>query len=323
MGYSDFRPESRVSIYASLGLRKGIPELLWAFRKKYVLQEFPVYLDDHPFQILERIKQEKKYGMKSADIVLMPHYMILRMKREGLLTSYKPAGIAAYPNKFHDPEGSWFAAGITFMSMAYNTQALPFSELPTTLEELASSKWESRLGMQSLVSSSVGNLGAQYIASIKRSAGEKRWLEFLKKIPSLKVKTFDCIDHLIQGLVDHQIDIALTVYSLAYFREKILNSPVASFQMQDVPRMLTFTSAGLTKGSAHNASAKLFLDFLASNEAQQIIGTIPGISPSKPGFRTEYDFEAKYSGRDSFHPDGEDLRELPKALELYKKLHVP
>ncbi len=323
MRNSDFRPESRISIYASLGLRQGIPDLLWAFRKKYVLQEFPVYLDDHPFQILERIRQEKKYGMKTADIVLMPHYMILRMKRDDLLSSYKPAGIANYPNKFHDPEGTWFAAGITFMSMAYNTQALRYSELPTTLEELVSPKWGNRLGMQSLVSSSVGNLGAQYIASIQRSAGEKRWLEFLQKLPKLKVKTFDCIDHLIQGLLDRKIDIALTVYSLAYFREKISDSPIASFQMQDVPRMLTFTSAALTKWSAHNDSAKLFLDFLTSSEAQQIIRTIPGISPSKPGVKTEYDFEAKYSGRDTFHPDREDLKELPRALEIYKKLHVP
>jgi ABC-type Fe3+ transport system substrate-binding protein len=313
----------RVTIYASLGLRKGIPELLWTFIKKYVLQEFPVYLDDHPFQILERIKLEKKNGMKTADIVLLPHYMILRMKGEGLLASYKPAGVAAFPNKFHDPHGNWFAAGITFMSMAYNTQALRFSELPTTLEELASSKWKNRLGMQSLVSSSVGNLGAQYIASIRRTAGEERWLEFLKKLPTLGVKTFDCIDHLIQGLLDRQIDIALTVYSLAYFRERILNSPVASFHMRDVPRMLTFTSAGLTKWSANNDSAKLFLDFLASSEAQQIIGTIPGISPSRPGFKTDYDFETKYSGRDTFHPDAQDLKELPCALEIYKKLHVP
>src|ERR1700730_16067619 len=313
----------RVTIYASLGLRKGIPELLWTFRKKNVLQEFPVYLDDHPFQILERIKQETKNGMKTADIVLLPHYMILRMKKEGLLTPFAAQGIESYPAKFHDPEGKWFAAGITFMSMAYNTKALKPSDLPKTLEELASPKWKNRLGMQSLVSSSVGNLGAQYVASIRRSAGEERWREFLQSLSTLGVKTFDCIDHLIQGLLDGQIDIALTVYSLAYFREKIVNSPVASFEIPDVPRMLTFTSGGLTKWGKDNDSAKTFLNFLASTEAQRIVGTIPGISPSKPGVKTDYDFEAKYSGRDAFHPDVEDLKELPRALKIYKELGLP
>jgi len=313
----------KITIYASLGLRKGIPELLWAFRKKYALQEFPVYLDDHPFQILERIRQETKNGMKTANIVLLPHYMILRMKKEKLLAPFKPAGIESFPPKFHDPADSWFAAGITFMSMAYNTKSVKPSDLPKTLEELSSSRWKNRLGMQSLVSSSVGNLGAQYIASIQRTVGQERWKEFLKEISTLQVKTFDCIDHLIQGLLDRQIDIALTVYSLAYFREKILNSPVASFEIPDVPRMLTFTSAGLTKWGRDNESAKTFLDFLASTEAQKIIGTIPGISPSKPGAKTDYEFEAKYSGRNTFHPDEEDLKELPRALKLYKELGMP
>ena len=36
----------RVIIYASLGLRSGTSELLWAFRKKNTLEEFPVYLDE-------------------------------------------------------------------------------------------------------------------------------------------------------------------------------------------------------------------------------------------------------------------------------------
>ena len=47
----------RVIIYASLGLRSGTSDLLWAFRKKHTLEEFPVYLDDHPFQVQERIRQ--------------------------------------------------------------------------------------------------------------------------------------------------------------------------------------------------------------------------------------------------------------------------
>jgi iron(III) transport system substrate-binding protein len=313
----------RIRIYASLGLRTGIPELLWAFRKSSVLQEFPVYLDDHPFQIYERIRQEAKFGMKTADIVLLPHYMMLRMKRENLLSSYIPQGLKAYPKKFHDQDGKWFALGITFMSMAYNSKAMRERDLPRTLEELSSPTWRNKLGLQSLVGSSVGNLGAQYIASIRRAAGDDRWISFLNRLATLDLKTFDCIDHLIQGLVDNRIKIALTVYSLAYFRERLANSPVRTFEMDEVPRMMTFTSAGLTKWGESNDSAKAFLDFIASDEAQRIIGTIPGISPSKPGFRTSYDFEAKYSGKSQFHPDEVDLSELPKALKTYKRLGLP
>lgn len=314
-----------MTVYASLGLRRGIPELLWAFRKKYVLQEFPVYLDDHPFQLYERMKEEENFGIRTADVVLQPHYMMLRLKREGMLVPYSPAEIETFPVSFRDKESYWFALGVTFMTLAYNSRKIPKrSLLPSSLEELTEGRWKNRLGMQSLTSSSVGNLGAQYISFIRRTVGEERWLAFINKLNSMQVITFDCIDHLVQGVLDNQIDIALTVYSLAYFRERLSRSPIKSFEIEDVPRMLTFTSAGLTKSAENNESARLFLDFLSSNEAQRIVGTIPGISPGRNGVRTTYDFEAKYSAiRSKFHPDGEDLRQLPDNIETYRKIGLP
>lgn len=314
-----------MTIYASLGLRRGIPELLWAFRKKYTLQEFPVYLDDHPFQIYNRIKQEEIHGMKTPDIVLLPHYMILRFKNEGLLSPYVPGDLDHFSQKFQDKDGKWFAMGITFMTMAYNSKKLrKKKDLPTSLEELVSKRWNGRLGMQSLVSSSVGNLGAQYLGFLKRIVGQERWLRFLEDLNSSGVKTFDCIDHLIQGLIENRIDIALTVYSLAYFRERVANSPVRSLKIQDVPPMLTFISAGLTQSGEYSESAKTFLDFLASKEAQRIVGTIPGISPARKGMGTSYDFEIAFSrDKSDFHPDGIDLADLPQIIQTYKSMSLP
>jgi ABC-type thiamine transport system substrate-binding protein len=307
-----------------LGLRRGIPELLWAFRKKYTLQEFPVYLDDHPFQIYERIKEEEAHRMKTADVVLLPHYMILRFKKEGLLATHFPTEIDRFPEKFHDADQHWFALGVTYMTMAYNPQVLrKTSDLPTSLEEIVSPRWKNKLGMQSLVSSSVGNLGAQYIGFIRRKVGEKRWLSFLNGLKSSSVKTFDCIDHLIQGLLDNQIDIALTTYSLAYFRERLARSPVRSFEIDDLPKMLTFTSASLTRAGEKNESARTFLNFLASTEAQKIVGTIPGISPARKGIKTSYNFETSYTAKSDFHPDEVDLKELPEVVKTYQEVGLP
>ncbi len=67
------KPEERVVVYGSLGLRKGISDLLWAFRKSNRMEEFPSYLDEHPFQVMKRIRTEAKNGMRTVDVVLMPH----------------------------------------------------------------------------------------------------------------------------------------------------------------------------------------------------------------------------------------------------------
>jgi len=314
----------RVIIYASLGLRSGTSDLLWAFRKKNTLEEFPVYLDDHPFQVHDRIREEMKHGMRTADLVMVPHYVALQMDAEGLFTPHDAKDIGAYPQKFYDKKLNWFAAGVTFMTMAHNPKRLPAKGLPESIEDIASPRWNGRLGMQSLTSSKFGNIGAHYMNFLKRKVTQKRWTEFLESLAGPnKPSTFDCIDHLLQGLIDGNHDLSLTVYSLAYFRERTAGSPVRSFETEGIPRMLTFTTAGLLRTAKENKSARKFLDFLLSEDGQRLLGGITGISPSMPGKKAAYPFEAEYSSRDVYHPDAEDLASLPATLATFSKLGLP
>ena len=314
----------RVVVYGSLGLRPGLSELLWAFRKKHKLEEFPVYLDDHPFQIRERIRRERENKMRTADVVLVPHYMALKLSEEGILVSHRSTELDSYPRKFRDGSRRWFAIGVTFMSMAYNSKRLREKDLPESLDDLSSGKMKGQLGMQSLTASKAGNLGAHYIAYLQRAVGSKKWMNFLHSLagPS-RPKTYDCIDHLLQGLLDGAVRLGLTVYSLAYFREKTSGSPVALLRMKEAPPMLTFTSAGLVGDAEENGSARRFLDFLLSEDAQRIIGTIAGIAPARPGISLAYPFEVKYESGSSFHPDATDLDEISTALSTFNKLQLP
>jgi ABC-type Fe3+ transport system substrate-binding protein len=316
-------PET-VVIYASLGLRSGTSDLLWAFRKKNTLEEFPVYLDDHPFQVRGRIREEMKNGMRTADIVMVPHYVALQMHEEGLFTPHDAKDIGAYPQKFYDKKLNWFAVGVTFMTMAYNPKRLAAKDLPESLDEIASPRWKGRLGMQSLTSSKFGNIGAHYMNFLRRNVSEKKWTKFLESLAGPnKPLTYDCIDHLLQGLIDGNHDLSLTVYSLAYFRERTAGSPVRSFEKEQIPRMLTFTSAGLLRTAKDNKSAQKFLDFLLSADGQRLLGRITGLSPSIPGQKAGYPFEVEYSSKSAFHPDAEDLASLPATLATFSRLKVP
>src|SRR5437867_9243171 len=262
--------------------------------------------------------------MRTADVVLVPHYMALQLREEGVLARHRSGEVDAYPRKFRDDGRRWFAIGVTFMSMAYNSKQLGEKDLPRSLDDLSSGKMKGRLGMQSLTASKAGNLGAYYIAYLQRTVGSKKWMNLLHSLagPS-RPKTYDCIDHLLQGLLDGAVRIGLTVYSLAYFREKTSGSPVSLLRMKEAPPMLTFTSAGLVGGAEGNRSAKTFLDFLLSSEAQRMIGKIAGIAPSRPGVGAAYPFEVKYASGSAFHPDPSDLEELPAALSIFKRLHLP
>lgn len=314
----------RVIIYASLGLRSGTSELLWAFRKKNTLEEFPVYLDDHPFQVQGKIREEMMHGMRTADIVLVPHYVALKMHEEGWFTPHDLKDIGAYPQKFYDKKLNWFAAGITFMTMAHNPKRIPVKDLPESLDEIASPRWKGKLGMQSLTTSKFGNIGAHYMNFLRTKVTRKRWVEFLESLAGPnKPLTYDCIDHLLQGLIDGDHKLSLTVYSLAYFRERTAGSPVRSFEKEEIPRMLTFTTAALLRTAKDNKSARKFMDFLLGEDGQSLIGRITGISPSMPGKKAGYPFEVEYSAKDVFHPVAEDLESLPATLETFSELRLP
>ncbi len=316
-------PQS-VVIYASLGLRSGTSDLLWAFRKRNTLEEFPVYLDDHPFQVQNRIREELRHGMRTADVVMVPHYVALQMHAEGLFTPHEAKEISAYPQRFYDKKLNWFAAGVTFMTMAHNPKKLPTKDLPASLEDIASPTWRRKLGMQSLTSSKFGNIGAHYMNFLRRNVSSKKWAEFLDSLAGPnKPLTYDCIDHLLQGLIDGDHELSLTVYSLAYFRERTAGSPVRSFESENIPRMLTFTTAGLLRTAKDNSSAHKFLDFLLSEDGQRLLGRITGISPAMPGVKAGYPFEMEYSSENVFHPDGEDLASLPETLRTFAKLGLP
>jgi ABC-type Fe3+ transport system substrate-binding protein len=288
------------------------------------MDEFPVYLDDHPFQIRERIIQEQRHGLRTADVVLLPHYMILRMKSERMFSEVESRVANSYPKAFVDSSHIWYAIGVTFMGMAYDRRRTKSGELPQNVSELASDKWKGALGIQSLTASRSGSLGAYYVSFLKRSLGNKKWFILLRALAEPgSVKTYDCIDHLLQGLIQGDHMLALTVYSLAYFREKTAGSPIALFEMEDVPKMPTFTSAALVRGSEDNGPAKRFLDFLLDEEAQKIMAKIPGISPVRSGIRTEYDFELDFDSKTRFHPDSVDVRMMKEAMLTFKRLKLP
>ena len=262
-----------ITVYASMGVRRGVSDLLWAFRRKYTLEEFPAYLDDHPFPVLKRVEGEIKANLPTADIVIAPHYLLLQMKHKGLLAKYSPPN--AIPSFAQDSSRTWMAIGITSMFPVYSERLN--GNIPNSIKEMDGLR--SRVGSQAVLTSSAGNLTAYYLCALKRILGEDKWREVLKIVGKIKPASYDCIDHLLQALEAGEKSIALAAYSLAFYRLKEEGAHLQQLKVKELPRLYTFTTAGLLKDAEDSASAHHFLDFLASKEGQAAIGKIWGILP--------------------------------------------
>jgi len=250
--------------------------------------------------------------------------MVLRMEKEGLLAPRETKESHAYPAKFQSKKSLWFAAATTFMSMVFDSTKLSDSDAPSTLEDLMEPPFAGQLGLQSLTASKAGNLGVHYISYLKSVVGQKRWNVFIRSLAGgNRPKSYDCIDHLLQGLLAGDHLLSLTVYSLAFFREKMNRSPVSLLSMGDAPQMFTFTSVGITKSGGKGESAGRFVDFLLGKQGQSLVGAIPGLSPARRGINSSYPTEVEPPGEDDFHPNEADLKSAAEAAKTFAKLGLP
>jgi len=293
-----------ITVYASMGVRRGVSDLLWTFRRKYTLEEFPAYLDDHPLPVLKRVEGEIKAGLPTADIVIAPHYLLLQMKHKGLLAKYSPP--RATPPFAQDSSRTWMAIGITSMFPAYSERLN--GSVPSSIKEFKNGL-SSKVGSQAVLTSSAGNLTAYYLFALKRILGEDKWREVLKIVGKIKPATYDCIDHLLQALVVGEKSIALAAYSLAFYRLKEEGAHLQQLKLKELPRLYTFTTAGLLKDAEDSISAHHFLDFLASKEGQAAIGKIWGILPltGKSPEKLPEEWNKKY-----FFPTEAEVKDVEK-----------
>ena len=198
------------------------------------------------------------------------------------------------------------AIGITSMFPVYSERLN--ENVPNSIRELADG-FRTEIGSQAVLTSSAGNLTAYYLCALKRIVGEQRWKDVLKIVGKIKPQTYDCIDHLLQALEAGEKSIALAAYSLAFYRLKEEGAHLQQLKVRDLPRLYTFTTAGLLKGAEDSASARHFLDFLASKEGQASIGKIWGILPltGKSDEKLPEEWNKKY-----FFPTEAEVKDVEK-----------
>jgi len=195
------------------------------------------------------------------------------MKHKGLLAKYSPPN--AIPSFAQDGSRTWMAIGITSMFPVYSERLN--GKIPNNIKEIEGLRGE--VGSQAVLMSSAGNLTAYYLSALRRILGEGKWREVLDIVGRIKPATYDCIDHLLQALEAGEKSIALAAYSLAFYRLKEEGAHLQQLKVRELPRLYTFTTAGLLKDAEDSTSAHHFLDFLVSKEGQAAIGRIWGVLP--------------------------------------------
>ncbi len=247
-------------------------EIMAAFKKAYPDIELSS-VNDSTGPMTERTIAEKENPQ--ADVIWMINNIALdQLKEAGALEPYEPKD-SPIGDAFRDPDGFWVAHNATVMGLAVNTKRLKEENLPmpTTWEDLIKPVYK---GQITIAAATKSGTGFSILSTLVDAFG------------------WNFLDNLHQNIFQYnesgsaaarQAGRGETVIGVSY-DTALLQQVRAGVGVEMVigrisPNVLE--GAGLLAGAPHPDEAKIFLDWLFSEDAAKVFGPSVGAA-AVPGY---------------------------------------
>ncbi len=169
--------------------------------------------------------------------------------------------------RFRDADGRWVGTSGRTRVLAYNTDRLEESELPTSVLELTEPEWKGRVGVAPTNASFQA-----FVTAMRLSLGDERTREWLEGLKANGAKTYEKNLPIVEAVAAGEIDVGLVNhYYLALVKEEQPNAPVANhlFEAGDPGTLVSVAGAGVLAGTDQRDDAEAFVEFLLSDDAQR------------------------------------------------------
>jgi iron(III) transport system substrate-binding protein len=257
------KEEGELSLYTS---NVSLQSFVDAFTAKY---EIPVKVYQATSEsILQRVTQEAKANHQGADIVETNGTELTVLGRDGTLYPYR----SALRDEVR-PEGQlddWTATRFNMFVVAWNTDKISEGQQPASIEALADPAWKGRVSLEVADTDWYATL-YQYFLDKGRTQAD---VDKLFSAIAANAKVVNGHTTQVQLLGAGQFDVAASAYShnvdtAADDGAPITWRPPSGKPVQ--PVVLRPNGAGVVANAAHPAAAVLFMDFLLSEQGQQIV----------------------------------------------------
>ena len=272
--YEAAKKEGQVNWYTTLIIDTAVIPLVTAFEKRYPgVKVYYSRADSAPTVI--KIMNEAKAGKVGADVTdgtgTSPP-----LSKAGLLAQYVPMGADAYPPQLKDPNGTWIANILYFQTPAINTDMVKGADVPKTLDALHNPKWK---GSKIAWSTSTAG-GAAFIGGVLAGLGEQKGMEFLEKLSKQQVANLAMSARAVVDKIDAgEYAIALGIFNHHTVMDAEKGAPVRWLAIEPILAPLSVES--VVKDAPHPNAARLYVDFLVSEEAAQVLADV-GFLPAHP-----------------------------------------
>ncbi len=279
------KKEGQVVFYASTEIE--VSRMVTAlFEKKYpFIKATAIRIGSE--KMATRLIAEAQAKQVKADVVHQSGFDFYGVLQKGVFESYNSPERAAFPPDFKDDKGFWVIDSATLNVFAYNTRLVAHSDLPKSFRDLAEPKWKDRLLMDENES--------KWMAGMTQYFGEAETMDLLRKLAGQGIQFRTGHSLIATLLAAGERPAAVIAFANGVDRLKKESAPIDWIALEPLIG-LTF-GLGLVKQAPHPNAAKLFVDFLLSQEGQQA-----------------YAAANYYSARKDVHSP--IMKEVPRSLKV-------
>jgi len=214
-------------------------------------------------KVIAKLEAEMQAGRVQADVLNVsdPGYFFALQGR-GALLPYLSRGAATVPDAFKDKEGHWAAARLTAMTIAYNTKLVPAAEAPRRWTDLANPKWQGKL---TIASPAYGGTSLNWAAGIVKLHGWKFFEDLARNKPLLTEGHLPGMQLVASG--ERPIAAEMNDYDA---RAGLAKGQPIGIVLPEEGTFVIPTPIAVLKASARPNAAKLFVDYMLSEEGQAV-----------------------------------------------------
>jgi iron(III) transport system substrate-binding protein len=233
---------------------------------------------------------------------------LIYLKENGVIGKYESAENKFLMKEAIDPDGFWVGGDIDVLVTGFNSRMISRRDVPTTYDGFLDGKLKGQMAINS--NNPYALVG---MASLR---GEEQGITYMKKLAQQSLRPVQGFSHMANLLAAGEYPIALMsqVTKIEEMKEK--DAPVD--WASNTPNFSTVGAYALSRTSPHPGGARLFIDFVLSEQGQKALGRT-GKLPMRRGVPTSSKSIDKLLESGNLHPI-KDAKNLEKYAKIYRDL---
>ena len=252
----DAKKEGKVMVYVSSNASDA-RALEAAFEKKYPFVNMEFYSSGKD-ALLTRYLLEARTNNYLADVYQSSVFPIMNLAEKGLLAKYYSPERDGFIEALRDKDGYWHATYLNAVTMAYNSRMLKPEDVPNSYQELLQPKWKEKMGF-------VLSHTEWYFAMLQ-SMGEDKGRQYMETLSKQKIHSRIGSSLMNQLMMAGEFPLLISQYPTGVEELKKTGAPIDWVPLD--PWFVYPIGIAVTSKNAHPAAARLYVDFILSEEGQ-------------------------------------------------------